>query len=797
MDDLTAKVRSPAKETIEMYSNDTTPALQQWPPDLRSENADYLWARGVTPEVARARGYRSVRGGTRNIDESTAAAYRLGTKPGLLIPLHPLLGDQQHYQIRLDDPDPDGPKFRTPAGDPNVLSTSPLTRDAIATAPIIGILEGVTRVDALAVYGIPAVGINGCWGWRSRGVVLPDFELIDFRDKVVFVGFDADALTNEDVNQALARFAPILRRRGAKRVLLLRVPLGDDDKVRGLDDWLAAERFETAEQVWAALHSNCSDTLDLDPLEDHDSPAGRYRNRDRTLPDVYAGDDSVVFQQSEIQAAYREGNREADTDRVYNFHGDLARVVDTRLGTVIRPLKADAYRYIVSRYVNFWRWQNKHRILCRPPMSVMSSVFQLGVTDEPELHGLATYPFLSPDGTELITEPGYHLESGIYLTDYPQSPPLTAAEAVKALDDVFQDFPLETDHDRAGLYAMMLTPIVRRALPTAPFLLVTKPQPREGASLMTELLATIIMGRGFASIAVADKQTEVDESLRKSIATAALDPAGRRLWRFDNMPGTFSSPTFAEFLTDTDFSTRRLGTNDAVFMPPGGVTVYGTTNSIEVSQELVARCYEIRINSGTPNPARRTGFRYPNVRDHVRQHRPVLLSAVVSLVRAWLDAGSPRTSRPVGMGGFEDWADMMAAILAHAGIDGFLTQAERLAARAATEGNDETAFVQRWWEQHQGNVVTTRQLFDLNKVDDADLIPVRGKEEAGQRRSLGQTISKMVDRTFDIDAGWATIERLGGSRGVTTYRLKLAVAECRMPDCHRPAGPDGFCSECA
>ena len=109
----------------------------RWPADLRPEHRNYLWERGVTPEAARARGYRSVRGGGgRNVDESYAAAYHgLPRRHGLLMPLHPLLGGDQRYQLRPDEPrlssDQKPVKFESQAGLGNMLATSPLTASAL------------------------------------------------------------------------------------------------------------------------------------------------------------------------------------------------------------------------------------------------------------------------------------------------------------------------------------------------------------------------------------------------------------------------------------------------------------------------------------------------------------------------------------------------------------------------------------------------------------------------------------------------------------------------------------------
>lgn len=181
-----------------------------------------------------------------------------------------------------------------------------------------------------------------------------------------------------------------------------------------------------------------------------------------------------------------------------------------------------------------------------------------------------------------------------------------AADAVAELDQLFVDFPLETAHDRAGLYVMLLTPIIRPAVATAPMMLGTKPQPREGASLLTTIIGLILTGGSYQSIAVANNVKDLDENLRKALASAIVDPSGRVMWRNENMPATFDSPTLAEMLTDEKWSTRLLLRNENATLPKTGVTVYGTVNSVDISHELGLRCYETRINSGNPRPEERT-----------------------------------------------------------------------------------------------------------------------------------------------------------------------------------------------
>ena len=748
-----------------------------WPAELRPEHRDYLWRRGVTPEVARARRYRSVRsGGGRNVDESYAAAYTgLPRRSGLLMPLHPILGGAQRYQLRPDEPrlnsDQKPVKFESQAGLGNVLATSPLTASALRQeSQTIIIAEGITRVDALAAYGIPAVALPGCYAWRDKNGVLPDFEALRLSGNAFILAFDGDAASNPSVNAALARLARYLRAKGAV-VGLLRVPDDAEGQKLGLDDWLAQERFPDSTTVMRELQRHSVDSIDYDPLQEEDSSATRYRNRNRGVPDIYAGVDDLAYQEDQILEALDDANAVPGFDRIYNRSDQRVSIHQTVSGPVVRPFTVASFRSRLHRIANFWRWLGDTRILCPAPAAAIAGLFDAGPVNEPPLYGLVTHPVMTPDGSRLADAPGYDEGTGLYL-DLCDLIPLTAADAVAELDQLFVDFPLETAHDRAGLYAMLLTPIIRPAVATAPMMLVTKPQPREGASLLTTLIGLILTGSSYQSIAVSNNPKDLDENLRKALASAIVNPNGRVIWRYDNMPATFDSPTLAELLTDPSWSTRLLGGNQVATLPRTGVTVYGTVNSVDISHELGLRCYETRINSGNPRPWERKDFAFPDIARHVIRNRGWYLSACVALVRHYLAHGRPVAEAPAGLGGFEDWRSMMAGILAASGIDGFMTQMLRLQERAMPESNNVQEFIKAWWEQHQSNEVTSKQLWATAHVDGQCLLPINGTTEHALQTSFGAAVRRLEERPFELEGEVVSVVKLGTYQGARRFCLR-------------------------
>ena len=205
---------------------------------------EYLHERAVFDEEINARGYHWVYSG-KPVDGHHASAFGFPQRSdGILIPLHPLLGGEA-VQLRDAHPqvDKNGKerKFLTPIGQASCFITSPLIDKAEfqkERASIV-ITEGVTRVDALARYRIPALGITGVWNWRGRNPVggktaIADWEEVGIEGSGFLLAPDGDVSGNPDVHKAIERLRKFLLARRAAKVVVLQLP---DNQ--GLDDWIA------------------------------------------------------------------------------------------------------------------------------------------------------------------------------------------------------------------------------------------------------------------------------------------------------------------------------------------------------------------------------------------------------------------------------------------------------------------------------------------------------------------------------------------------------------------------------
>jgi hypothetical protein len=215
---------------------------------LHAHHAQLVSASGISPEVARARGYRTV------VTKSTLTRLGFSEKqalvPALLIPIHGVTGDIVLYQLRPDHPrivKGKALKYETPARARMVLDVPSGARPHLGdpSRPLF-ITEGARKADAAVSQGLCCVALLGVWNWRGTNEdggkgALADWECIALNDREVYIVFDSDVMLKREVHDALVRLKAFLEQRKA-RVRVIYLPPGPAGEKQGLDDFLATPR---------------------------------------------------------------------------------------------------------------------------------------------------------------------------------------------------------------------------------------------------------------------------------------------------------------------------------------------------------------------------------------------------------------------------------------------------------------------------------------------------------------------------------------------------------------------------
>lgn len=293
------------------------------------------------------------------------------------------------------------------------------------------------------------------------------------------------------------------------------------------------------------------------------------------------------------------------------------------------------------------------------------------------LRGIVRCPVLRKNGT-IVQTAGYDKDSGLYLDiddSFPKVPehpsPELIAQAVASLLDIVADFPFANDESRSAWLASLLTPLAREAYPgcTGPMFLFNGNVPGTGKGLLVDINWMIVTG----GKTVLNPMPSNNDEVRKLITSFVGEAS--QLVLLDEITDSLGCGALNAALTGTSWKDRKLGHNQ-VIEGPLRFTMYGTGNNVNLAGDMPRRVCQIRLESAEEYPEDRSGFKYPNVLEHVRLHRPQLLIAALTILRGFIVAGRP--NQGLGKwGSFEGWSDLVRGAIVWCGLtDPGLTRAE-------------------------------------------------------------------------------------------------------------------------
>ena len=745
----------------EQHRGRTPEALEN---DLTAAGYDYLKARGITDEVIDAAGIRWLRAGK---GADTAGEYGFPQRAyGLFLPTRPLLDRADLTRGVLRRFDVGAPrKFEGQRGKPNHLVTPPgfeaglqVGRNYANIPDAAGevnehgyvVVEGVTRVLALASIGLASIGINGAWNWKGQNkreggtTTLPDWEEVAIKGAPFAIALDGDVQTNDKVHQAGERLARWLTGRGATSVEFILLP-----PELGLDDWIA-ERRAAGFDAPAILQelAELRGPLPARPL----AAAGR--------PWLYGGDSGELRDETLAKAwdALAAMNRPDGGEPVL-FRADI---VDGGAGRIARrspteplryePVTAAAYQYLLVQCAAWYKTDNQGVWVKHHPPRDLAELMTQSPPDRrlPRLERIYSHPVLVENGggLELLTTPGFHDGPGVLLTD-PAPPTLPpSADAAAMLADLLADIPFEEPADYAGAVAYALTLIVKRVVGETPAFQFDKPRFGTGATLLVKTLTMLATGSPPDPVGYPTGYG-AEEEMSKTLTTHIM--SGKDVLFFDNVQAAISSASLAQLLTadGTIWGRRLLGGNAAAGKKVSTVVVL-TANQSSPTGEIARRSVRIRLLRRTPDPATYVpseGWRH-RLPFAARTFRGVLEAMILE----WIAQGCPRGDYQHSTA--PDWAQIVGGILDVAGIPGFLANAEAL--RGTVTGADALvpALVVHWWaavEDRPLVAAAVREWFDAESVEQPwkldDATP------QGRGRQISEEMVKLVGQRHWLQDG--------------------------------------------
>ncbi len=258
----------------------------------------------------------------------------------------------------------------------------------------------------------------------------------------------------------------------------------------------------------------------------------------------------------------------------------------------------------------------------------------------PPLAGVARQPYFRESDGELITQPGYEKTAQLFgVFDarqfvIPDPIPHAAQAALALLEELLTEFHFVAATDKAAALAAIFTAVVRPTLAHAPAFHVKAPVFGSGKSYLCELIGAFAGPGGNAKVSY---PTTSEEATKVILSLLLTSPA---VIEFDDMVtdwiphGTINRTLSAEHITD-----RILGVSKMAKVSTRTLFL-GSGNNVGPIRDLLRRVLTIHIDPRCATPATMKYTGSPV--DLVRQRRGGYVAAVLTIIQAWLRAGSPR-----------------------------------------------------------------------------------------------------------------------------------------------------------
>nr|VFK11516.1 MAG: hypothetical protein BECKLPF1236A_GA0070988_1005613 [Candidatus Kentron sp. LPFa]VFK27683.1 MAG: hypothetical protein BECKLPF1236C_GA0070990_1005013 [Candidatus Kentron sp. LPFa] len=499
----------------------------------------------------------------------------------------------------------------------------------------------------------------------------------------------------------------------------------------------------------------------------------------------------------EIHRIVDAAERELGQAGKYYQRGSLIVTVATDPGTRDTRIQEISQQALVRELAGVATWERydaraQSWVRIDPPARHASVLFDsVDYRHLSVLNGLARQPFLRPDGS-LVTAPGYDAATGLFgVFDakaflIPETPSRIDAEnALAVLRDLLAEFSFSGETDHAAALTAMLTASIRPSLPGAPMFHARAHMVSSGKSYLCELITAFATPRrGTPTTFPGD-----DEECRKFLLAELLRAPA--VIEFDNLIGDLMPhKSLCTALTSEHTSGRILGVSKTATVSTRALFL-SSGNNVGPVRDMTRRCITIHLSPQCEIPAMRT-FKRPDLVREVLAERHRFVSAALTIIRAWIVAGRPKTECKA-LAGYGDWSDLCRQPLLWLG----LADPTASVFEAMAEDPDReilARFLDAWFSVFEKTPAMVREAVDRALVFHGErgelrevLHDIAGERGEINRRKLGWWIRRHAGRIVD----GRRILRANTGASASAERWRVEVVESVLSVFSVSSGPIG------
>ncbi len=460
-----------------------------------------------------------------------------------------------------------------------------------------------------------------------------------------------------------------------------------------------------------------------------------------------------------------------ENNRFYQSGGLIVTVVtDPASGNPsIVPISAPALVKELAAAATWMKFDGhaKQQVRCDPSMTHVNILYNAGEFKHLlPLAGIARQPYFRELDGELITLAGYDVTSQFFSVFdskkfvLSEPTPEEAKSALAFLEDLLTEFSFVSDTDKSATLSAIFTAVTRPTLPYAPAFHIKAPVSGSGKTFLCELIGAFAGPGGNEKVSY---PTTSEEATKTILSLLLKNPA---VVEFDDMDGDWSPHgVIKRMLTSEKITDRILGVSKTATVSTRTLFL-SSGNNVGPVRDLLRRVITIHIDPMCATPTTITYKNNPV--EKVRKNRGKYISAALTLIQAYRNAGTPRTDVPNIATYSGAWSEYCRHPLIWMGLP---DPATALINQITNDPDTQLlkALISEWNHVFGSRSITVRKVIEHTKNSDSQLLdairelPVLDRGEINPSK-FGWFLKKMPTESLEIISSWnpqLMVEKLG------------------------------------
>ncbi len=347
---------------------------------------------------------------------------------------------------------------------------------------------------------------------------------------------------------------------------------------------------------------------------------------------------------------------------------------------------------------------------------------------------------------------GYDIRFGSWLPhDTPKisNPNMPIEEAKEILNFILHEFCFQTKQDYINAIAGILTPFLRGLYPSfntrTPVFIYLANRERAGKDYLAGITGILYEGCALEEPPISNNEFKTsgsNDELRKKILSALI--SGRKRLHFANNKGNLNNATFEGITTAKKYSDRLLGKNESpIFDNELEFSLSGNLG-MTMTPDLANRSIFIRLFLDIEDANSRK-FENPNLHLWILNNRSLILSALYSLVKNWIEKKTPNGK--INFSSYPEWANICGGIMEAAEYESPCNKINKmLSISMDNETEDMKQLFEICYENMPDKWIKKADIKDIIKNSGEDIFQYIDWNNKSDQTKFGIKIDKYVGR---------------------------------------------------